>query len=255
MSDATLLATVVTCMARLAAIAVAINTLELFSMQRSFGVRGIWRANTIDGEWGAFRHVLGTHAFPAVLWVQLIAASALLLRQSAWSCALLMLTTLLCAMRFRGNVNGGSDAMLFTVLGGLTLAQLDGATLPVREAGVLYVAAQLTLSYVRAGFVKVRERGWWSGEALAAFVALPAYNVPQTFPRNRLLLQVAGVATIVFELMAPLAWLNPTFCAVFVSAAACFHLAAAYVFGLNRFFWAWGAALPSLWYGVHRAQF
>jgi hypothetical protein len=37
--------------------------------------------------------------------------------------ALLAFTGWLSALRFRGNVNGGSDAMLFTVLGGLAVAQ------------------------------------------------------------------------------------------------------------------------------------
>jgi hypothetical protein len=221
---------------------------------------GVWRSSILRHEWGFLAPLLRPRGFDVVLRVQLAAASVLLAAGGtllgACCTAVLCATTLLSAMRFRGTVNGGSDGMLFTVLAGLTVAQLPLVVPPLREAGVLYIAAQLSLSYLRAGVVKVRVRGWWSGRALQAFLTLPAYGVPRWVPpwatTNRPLLQCIGVATMAFECAVPLAWTGPAACLCFIAAAFTFHFGVAAIFGLNRFLWAWSAALPSLWYAVHR---
>lgn len=251
-------------MSRMAGVAAGINALELWTLRDVLGARGVWRADTLAAEWGSARVVLAGRGFAALLALQLVAALGLAFGArgmpalASLSAVALLATTLLSAVRFRGNVNGGSDGMLFTVLGGLALAHWPNASLPVREAGVLYVAAQLTLSYVRAGLVKLRSPEWWNGASLAAFLALPAYNVPRTLlrtlPRGEGVLRAAGIATLLFEVAAPLAWVHPALCTAYIVTALCFHVGVAYVFGLNRFFWAWGAALPSLWYAMVRVH-
>ena len=142
--------------------------------------------------------------------------------------------------------------MLFTVLLGLSMAWLPTLPVLVREGAVLYVAAQLTLSYARAGLVKVRERAWWRGEALAAFLALSAYGVPPWIPRQPVLLRMASIAVITFECTALAAWSDPRVAAIVIATALVFHVGAAVVFGLNRFLLAWSAALPALWYAANR---
>jgi hypothetical protein len=257
---APLLTATIAWMCRGAALAAAVNALELLVLRSAWADRGIWRAPLLSSSWGVVRWLLGARAFTAVLVTQIVSALALALSPGTTigcvAAALLAFTGWLSALRFRGNVNGGSDAMLFTVLGGLAVAQLPMVSRVVHEGGVLYIAAQLTLSYVRAGLVKAREPTWWRGEALAAFVALPAYGVPAWVPRhlphNALVLRVASVSVIGFECLAPLAWLDPVACLVVIVVVLAFHLTTAVVFGLNRFLLAWSAALPSLWYAVHR---
>lgn len=255
-----LLSTTLAWMCRVAALAAAVNALELLSMRCALSDRGVWQASLLSSHWGVWRLLLGARAFIVVLVAQLAFALTLAAAPgTAPGClaaAALAFTSWLSALRFRGNVNGGSDAMLFTVLGGLTVAQLPNVSSVVHEAGVLYVAAQLTLSYVRAGIVKAKERRWWTGHALSAFLALPAYGVPAWVPRrmpNHLaLLRIASVGVIGFECLAPLAWFDPIACIVLMVVALTFHTATAALFGLNRFLLAWSAALPSLWYAVHR---
>ena len=243
-------------MNRLAGIAALVNAMELLALSRtpprSLSDNGIWRAQSLSNEWGALRYLLGARAFVVLLLVQAIAAAMMAVCGGARYAGVLVATTLLSAVRFRGNVNGGSDAMLFTVLGALVVAQIEVASTFAREGAVLYVAAQLTLSYLRAGIVKVRQRGWWNGEALTAFLALPVYGVPSWVPRDRAMLRAVGVAVLAFECVAPVGWLNPTSAAVFIGAAVAFHIGTALVFGLNRFLLAWGAAMPALWYATHR---
>lgn len=240
--------------ARVASIAAIVNALELLTIRKAWSDSGVWRAPTLRAEWGVFGALLGERAFTGLLSAQIVAGVFLAATPNAPCAALLCATTYLCALRFRGSVNGGSDAMLFTVLGGLTLALSTNAPSALREAGMLYIAAQLTLSYMRAGLVKARRVTWWNGDAMAAFLALPAYGVPSWMPRAPGLLRVAGIAVVCFELAAPLAWTNRLLCIAYIAAALCFHAATAVTFGLNRFFLAWGAALPTLWYAMLRVH-
>jgi len=254
-----LLTSTITWMCRVAALAVAVNALELLTMRGALSDGGIWRAPLLTSSWGAWRVLLGTHAFTVVLVVQLVCAVVMAAApRTTLGCiaaAALAFTSWLSSLRFRGNVNGGSDAMLFTVLGGLAVAQLPNAATAVHEAGVLYVAAQLTLSYVRAGIVKAKERSWWTGHALSAFLALPAYGIPAWLPRrmpnDRMPLRIVSAGVIGFECLAPVAWFDPVACVAVLTVAFTFHAGTAALFGLNRFLLAWSAALPSLWYAVH----
>lgn len=248
---------VVRWMCWLAALATTVNALEQLVLHRDGRANHIWHASTLATEWGVPGTLLDARAFAGLQAVQLL-ASLTLARYSgtaiaAFSALTLCVTMVLAAMRFRGTVNGGSDGMLFTVLVGLVVTQWPAAPELVQEGGVLYVAAVVTLSYVRAGLVKAREQAWWTGVALRAFLRLPAYGIPAALPRNRVLLVAASVGVIAFECLAPLAWWSPAICLGFIAAAVLFHAGAALVFGLNRFLLAWGAALPALWFAVHRA--
>lgn len=249
-------------MCRLAALAAAVNAIELLVIRPSLSDRGVWQARLLSQQWGIWRLMLGLRAFTIVLVVQLalaaILATAPATPAGCVAAASLAFTSWLAALRFRGNVNGGSDAMLVTVLGGLAVAQLPHVASVVHEGGVLYIAAQLTLSYVRAGIVKAKERSWWSGHALSAFLALPAYGVPawvpSRIPNDLFTLRLASVGVIAFECLAPLAWFHPVACIAVIAVAFTFHAATATLFGLNRFLLAWSAALPSLWYAVYRVS-
>jgi hypothetical protein len=185
--------------------------------------------------------------------VQFIAATALALGVLPGpAAAVIAITIYLEALSLDGPVNGGSDSMLFNLFGGLAAAAWPGAPEQLREGALLYVAAQVTLSYVRAGLVKARQPTWWNGSALAQFARLPAYGVPSWVPNEAGVLRAVGITVILAELAAPLAWTGPRAAVVVISAAIVFHTGAAIVFGLNRFLWAWSAALPSLWFAAMR---
>jgi hypothetical protein len=108
---------------------------------------------------------------------------------------------------------------------------------------------QVTLSYVIAGLVKLRQPDWRSGHALRHFVLASPYGTPGWL---RALVQrpalAAGMAWAVigFECLFPLAWVDPRLCLGLLACGALFHAANLWVFGLNRFFWAWLAGYPAL---------
>jgi hypothetical protein len=161
----------------------------------------------------------------------------------------LCLSQILVCIRFRGASNGGSDALSVVLTSALSLPVLCGRTALIVQAALLYIGAQVTLSYVIAGLVKLRQADWRSGRALCHFVLSSPLGAPALIGR---VVSHAGAARVLawgamgFECLFPLAWLSPRLCPLFLLAGACFHAANVGLFGLNRFFWAWIAGYPAL---------
>lgn len=258
-----LFAQVVHAMQLLAAIACLLIGLEHKALWRRGVIADIWSPAVLNAWWGWRRPLMVPAVFRVLPWVQIALAAVLMLASfgearyaalSSVTAAALAGTLWLTALRFRGTVNGGSDGMLFTVLLGLAVATWPSGQTRVAQAGVLFVAAQVVLSYLRAGLVKARQPDWWNGEALRSFLAIPAYAVPTWVPQTPTLLRVVSVGVVLFELAAPVALLDARACLLYSAVAWCFHLATALVFGLNRFLLVWSAALPSVWFAVHLVQ-
>lgn len=149
---------------------------------------------------------------------------------------------------FNGPYNGGADRMSLLVLFCLTAAY----NLPEpawRELAFAYLGLQLLLSYFMAGWVKVVNRDWRSGRALRDVFLFSAYpageNLRRWAERPRVLF-VMGWAVIGFELAFPLTFLSQATLLAGLVIAALFHGANACLFGLNRFFWIWICAYPSI---------
>ena len=155
---------------------------------------------------------------------------------------------LLLLHRFQGPYNGGSDRMGGLILCALTLLKVipEGVW---QDAVFGYLALQLTLSYFISGKVKLVNQDWRSGQALRDVFAFSAYPVSKKLRElagRPLLLKMMSWAVILFEVGFPLALISQTTLFIALFIAALFHLANAFVFGLNRFFWIWCAAYPSL---------
>ena len=148
---------------------------------------------------------------------------------------------------FDGPYNGGSDRMGLLCLVCLTL----GHWLPpqMSEAALAYLAVQLVLSYFISGQVKLVNAEWRSGRALRDVFAFSAYPVSKRLrglARYPGVLRRASWGVIGFEVAFPLALISMPILILALTFAAGFHLANAFVFGLNRFFWTWLAAYPSI---------
>lgn len=150
--------------------------------------------------------------------------------------------------RFQGPYNGGSDRMGLLVLYCLTLAE-NLPALRWQELAFGYLGFQLVLSYFISGWVKIKNPEWRNGKALRDVFLFSAYpvseNLRQLTERPRLLL-IAGWGVIIFELLFPLSLISPITLIPALVLAAAFHFSNACFFGLNRFFWAWLSAYPSL---------
>ena len=165
-----------------------------------------------------------------------------------WACLALLALGLFILKRFQGPYNGGCDRMSLLILFCLTLAHVIPDT-QWQELALGYCAIQLVLSYFISGWVKVINPEWRNGQALQNVFAFSAYPASEhlrkwaDYPR---ILLIASWAVILFELLFPLTLFNQTALLIGLCIAASFHLANAYLFGLNRFFWIWLAAYPSI---------
>ena len=153
--------------------------------------------------------------------------------------------------RFAGPYNGGSDKMTILITFCLMIARLGPSQLWA-ELAMSYLAVQLVLSYFVSGYVKIVKPEWRSGQALVDVFTFSAYPVSEslrawaTHPR---LLQAMSWGVMGFEVFFPLAVLHIAALGMGLAIAATFHLANAFLFGLNRFFWIWICAYPSvIWF-------
>lgn len=150
--------------------------------------------------------------------------------------------------RFDGPYNGGSDKMTLLILTCLGLYHL-APTDYWRELAVSYLAVQLVLSYFVSGYIKIINSDWRAGRALCDVFRFSAYPVAESlrdwanFPR---LLCAMSWGVMGFEVLMPLALLNPLTLKLGLCIAGLFHLMNALLFGLNRFFWIWICAYPAL---------
>ena len=243
---------------RAVALAVLLQTIELLQLRRAFSDAGVWRWPLLRPEHagfpaplrGLFALVLPYRPFLLLLALRLLAALALL----GWSRPPLLLflafSQLAIGVRFRGSFNGGSDSMTLLILLGLSLAAATRPEPLGSKAGLTYIAVQLTLSYFIAGIAKLKEAEWRDGRALAGFLTSSAYAVPGWARRLAApaLVRPLAWSVIGFECGFPLAFFDPRLCLLLMAAGAAFHVANAYVFGLNRFVFAWLAAYPALWF-------
>ena len=171
-----------------------------------------------------------------------------------WVASLLLVLGLIILLRFQGPYNGGADRMGLLILCCLCLAHFSPAP-RWQEIAFGYLALQLILSYFISGWVKIVNRDWRSGRALSDVFQFSAYPVSE---RLRLwvnyphLLFFMSWAVMTFELLFAFSLLSSVSLGIALIIATIFHFVNACLFGLNRFFWIWISAYPSILWFQHR---
>lgn len=238
---------------KLLALSVLVQFTEYFYLRSELKDDGIWRWSTLRGDYGPLASRLLAPAFSqrgtdvllacgALSALGLYARPDLPFSISVFACCLLM------SMRFRGTFNGGSDFMTLNVSGALAIAALFPSWARV---AFVYVGIHVVLSYFLSGLVKLRNPGWRDGTTLAALLSLKKYSVPAgtaALAGNRFLMFAGSWAILIFECSFPLALLSLPVLWIYLCLALVFHAVNVHVFGLNRFFFAWLAAYPLLYY-------
>jgi len=239
-------------------VALVLQTAELLYIRASFTDTGVWSWEELRREYSGgpralqkfLDRILAYRPFFGILLLRLVASGAILFTSNPFVLSFLLFTTIAIAIRWRGTFNGGSDYMTAVVLIGLILSSTASRDSLPALVGVYYVAVQTCLSYLIAGVTKLRAANWRSGEALRGFLCSTIYA---DSPALNKCMNVGGVAPllawtlILFECTFPIALFDQTLCAIYLGAGVLFHLVNSYLFGLNRFFWAWISAYPMIW--------
>lgn len=244
-------------MAKLLAVSVCWQTLELLKVQKAFSADGVWKWKIIRQDFPKnilLDFLMGN--LIALLWIQFVCSVFILVLPAPTPTAAPVLFTMfgisfLISMRWRGAFNGGADSMTLISLLCLGVAMAGLHHPPIARGALWYVALQCVLSYFLSGFSKLRNAEWRNGKAFQDFLRLPQYGAPpwavklSGFPKFGF---VGAWLTLIFELGAPLALFNSTAALLFIAGAFIFHLLNFWLIGLNRFFWAWLAAYPALYF-------
>jgi len=167
---------------------------------------------------------------------------------TGWVLAFLFLIALEILKRFQGPYNGGADRMSLLILCCLCLTQVAPTQL-WKEVAFGYLALQLMLSYFISGLVKVVNPEWRNGRALNdvfLFSVYPASESLRKWSNWPRVLFLTSWAVMIIELAFPLALYSSHFLVVALILTASFHLSNAFMLGLNRFFWIWISAYPSI---------
>lgn len=245
--------------ARLSAFAVLLQAVEILWALRSTAMARIWSRRNLETELNAglplprflIARLASDRALPVLAAVQAAAAAAGLFFVSPWIFAALLAAHVLVCIRFRGSFGGGADTMTVIVLTGLLIASLAPGE-GWGRLGLVYIAIHLLYSYAKAGFSKLIHREWRDGTALPVFLGRSFYPDVRVFgaalARAPFLSLSLGWALLVFEMSAPAAPFFPAALRFYFLAAVLLHFAIHLVFGLNRFFWIWLCAWPSVFY-------
>jgi hypothetical protein len=242
---------------RLLSMAILQQTIELLLIRSAWNDYGIWRWSTLKKEFRSriYSPLFSTNGFTTLLVLRLLSAILIWITPCTALNVFLFLSTWLIAIRWRGLFNGGSDSMTIVVSIGLCFARATIDHPAIAKYAFAYIALQLTLSYLVAGWVKLKNPEWRSGIAMPVFLKTPRYDSPPEMIRKLFEKPVRAKAiswtVIALECAFPLAWYSPELCAIFLSLAFIFHLLNFWVFGLNRFVFAWLAAYPALYFWSH----
>jgi hypothetical protein len=243
---------------RLIAIALVLQTIELISLHKLFSASGVWAWQTIKQDFNMYSRplkkclelTLGNRGFKLILCLQLICSVLLLVQSHSILLLVVLITTTLISVRFRGTFNGGSDSMTLVVVSAAFVASLWPAA---TSSALWYIGIQTGLSYFVAGNVKLKEPRWRNGETLRALLTFANYSLPQRVKvwirsARKSQLQAASWLAISFECFFPIVFISQTFCLAYLMAGLVFHLSNVYILGLNRFLFAWLATYPAIFY-------
>jgi hypothetical protein len=145
----------------------------------------------------------------------------------------------------------GSDQMQVILWVVLILMSAGRDTL-VSTLALVFLVAQVVLSYLVSGIAKLISPIWRNGEAVGAIVSTREYGVAPA----RQLLAIPGIsllaswAVIIFEVLGPFLLLNPTVSYAFIAIGISFHLLNWIVMGLRSFVFAFVGTYPLILYAV-----
>lgn len=237
-----------------------IQSIEYLSLRNIFNQNGIYRINILEKELQTSPPVISkcvlficsNQIIQFILYIRIIFSLILLFSVSPVAIILLIISNLILAIRFKGAFNGGSDYMTLLTLIALFIASLAPENSKY-SLMLMYLAIQVIMSYFLAGVAKLKDSDWRSGIAIANIINGPNYAPPIFIKKIfslKLMSLFFGWVVIGFELLIPLIIFLPNQLGIIFLGLLIFHLINFLIFGLNRFFFAWLATYPAVFYFV-----
>jgi len=240
---------------RLASVGFLIASLEMISGREMFeakhpmarSVVSLLHQRPLSAHWDRL--------LPVLLWCQMASAAWLVAFGPSHAFGAAAILVLLCSVlgvQWRRTLasDGAEQMGILVILAGF-LAFFPAKSEAVSRIAVMFLTAQLLLSYFTAGAVKLVSPRWRREAVLADILATHRFGSPRLAeylrlrPRQCVLAQWGIIA---FELGFPLCLIvsPPVFFALLVMAIG-FHVTCAALMGLNTFVWAFFAVYPCLY--------
>lgn len=240
----------------LIALSLLIQNFELWTYRKNIPL--LWPWKIVQGDFSTsikklLSPFLGDQTFSILIGSRFLLIMLFVLIPNPTFTLLTLLSSLLILFRWRGTFNGGSDFMTMIVLFGLLFSDFFALNSSLTKLALFYIGIQATLSYFVAGIIKLKEPSWRNGIALEGFLRSSMYQLKSLqikWPNYPRLSPLRAWVVLIFELSFPIIFLIPELTWPYIGSAFLFHLANAYIFGLNRFVFAWLAAYPSLLYSI-----
>ncbi|MEM8960978.1 MAG: hypothetical protein AAGD38_05830 [Acidobacteriota bacterium] len=224
---------------RLVAAAVALSGLETLSLFRALRPGGSLARPSLR------RHLLlATSALRFVVGVGL--ATALIAPSWHLPALVFLLAATWWSHASLAYGNSGADPMIGVVLTALIVGELVPDSELVQKMVVVTIAGHATIAYFTTGLTKALDARWRSG------VYLHTTANSRIFGRSGSLLTdprhaaVASWIVIIFELIFPIALLDPRAAVALCVAGLLFHLGNALILGLKNFLFAFAATYPAI---------
>lgn len=145
----------------------------------------------------------------------------------------------------------GADKMMLIIFVAISISLVSGSKLATK-ACLFFIVGQACLSYFATGFAKAISQRWRKGKALIDIMSTSLWgnqNIAKMLVTRKWLALLITYSIITFESSFPLVLLVPSQIALFfLSLGVLFHLANAFVMGLNCFLWAFVATYPAVLY-------
>ncbi|MGH7801231.1 MAG: hypothetical protein ACREOW_11505 [Thermodesulfobacteriota bacterium] len=145
----------------------------------------------------------------------------------------------------------GANKMMLIIFVAISISLVSGSKLATM-ACLFIIAGQACLSYFATGFAKANSQRWRKGKALIDIMSTSLWgnqNIAKMLVTRKWLALLITYSIITFESSFPLVLLVPSqIVLLFLSLGVLFHLANAFVMGLNYFVWAFVATYPAVLY-------
>ena len=243
---------------RLLGIAITFQSLEFIKIKESISEKGIWRWSELSSDYlflpekvrDFLNFIMKDSVFNELMKLRFfIGLMAFFYPHFLLIFLFLFFTTFLITLRWRGSFNGGSDYLTLIILFCLCVAFTNKSSEVLGKGALWYISLQVISSYFLAGLYKIKQEKWRSGKAITAFVTSPNYRVPVIIGEKSTdptWAKIFSWAVMLFEMSFPLVLVHPSLTFFYLSAGIAFHLTNFFIFGLNRFFWAWCASYPAI---------
>ena len=248
--------------AAVAGLGAALSAAQDLAAAREFSDTGLlsWPVTATAGSRLSTRVrslVMPASRYRWVLWVKLLAGAlapvaALTARPAATVLALALAVTAVLTVQRSAYGLDGSDQMSVLALVTAAGALLAGPDSTASRVLLVFLAAQLVLSYLVAGVTKLVSPQWRSGTGLAGVFGTAEYGsagLHAFTTRHPGLVRLAAHGTIAFECTFWVALFAPTpVLLAYLAMGLAFHLSVAVTMGLTTFVFAFPAAYPAVFW-------